>query len=292
MRTQHGFSLVEIMVAGTIGLVILAGVADFFSSMGSTFKAQQNLAALQYSQRMATLFVNNAIRNAGAYPTITTTVVGSVTTTASATTIINGITVPTTAINQFPAVATTAATFAEGQSLTGGGSGALTGVAAALTGTLAGACTTTNGADTFSVRFVAGSNTNQGCSAALISGHVYVDTFQISTLTVNNTPVNVLQCVESDTGTPTQQSALVTTTVNLISGVTGMNLLYGVDTIGRGSVTQYLTADTVTTMNLWARVKTIFVTLQLTDPLPNGPPLLCATQTIPYTIGLYTATTQ
>lgn len=126
--------------------------------------------------------------------------------------------------------------------------------------------------DTLAVRFVApavsSASAYQGCSGStnLTANHVYSDTFGVSG--------GNLICTEKDITANTTAPV-----INLIAGVTGLDLLYGVDTTGAGSVTSYKTATAAT----WGRVKTVRVKLSFTNPLygqPSQPNEKYLTQTI------------
>ena len=107
--------------------------------------------------------------------------------------------------------------------------------------------------DTLTIRFVAPSGTSvtpfQGCTAALTPGNVYSNTFSVS--------AGNLVCTQTNITTST------TTTVNLIAGLSGLDIVYGVDTTGDGSAETYRNASTAT----WGNVKTVRVTLSFTNPL-------------------------
>ncbi len=64
-RRQQGFSLVELMVAATIGLIILAAVAGLFTTTKTTYNTQDNLARLQENARFAVYYLTDDIRKAG-----------------------------------------------------------------------------------------------------------------------------------------------------------------------------------------------------------------------------------
>jgi type IV pilus assembly protein PilW len=159
--------------------------------------------------------------------------------------------------------------------------------------------TASAGTDTFSVSFVAASgvSANQGCSAPLTAGAIYTDKFSVKDA---GTSKGYLQCEETTAG--------VTTTIPLVAGVQGMNVLYGVDPITgsncTGSVANYLTAAQVTAATIWptkttgscsspfggTQIKTITTVLIFTNPLAGQPGQLSntvtLTQTIPYMNGL------
>ncbi|MDR3393179.1 MAG: PilW family protein [Sulfuriferula sp.] len=223
MKAQHGVSLVELMVAVTIGLFLVLGLGTMFYSMRQTFIARQALSALQDSERMAMTFLAAGIQGAGYYP--------------------NALTMNTA--TQFPA----SGSFAAGQS---------------VSGTTGGAANT----DTLSVRFVTpltGVSNTQGCSASLLANTSYTDVYSV---TGGN-----LVCTENGTAIP------------LVAGVSGMSVLYGVDTTGNGSVTEYQLANTVT----WPQVKTVSITLLFNNPLSGQsgqPQTVSFTRVVPYMNGL------
>lgn len=68
MKAQRGVSLVELMVAMTIGLFLVLGLGTMFYSMRQTFIARQGLSALQDSERMAMTFLSAGIQGAGYFP--------------------------------------------------------------------------------------------------------------------------------------------------------------------------------------------------------------------------------
>lgn len=61
---QRGLSLVEMMVAITIGLILIAGVGQIFVSSNQTYRVQNELARLQESGRFAMEFLSRDIRMA------------------------------------------------------------------------------------------------------------------------------------------------------------------------------------------------------------------------------------
>jgi len=65
---QKGFNLVEVMIALTIGLVLMVGLITMFSSLRQTSKDTQQMSYLQNNQRMAMYFLRTAISSAGYDP--------------------------------------------------------------------------------------------------------------------------------------------------------------------------------------------------------------------------------
>ena len=64
-KYHQGFTLVEIMVAFTLSLILIAGVVQIYISSKESFRVQNELARLQENQRMAIEFLQNDIRRAG-----------------------------------------------------------------------------------------------------------------------------------------------------------------------------------------------------------------------------------
>lgn len=64
-KIHLGYSLVELMVALTISLIILAGVASIFASSRSSYQTDEGLARLQENARFSLDYMNREIRMAG-----------------------------------------------------------------------------------------------------------------------------------------------------------------------------------------------------------------------------------
>ncbi|HKJ75771.1 MAG TPA: PilW family protein [Gammaproteobacteria bacterium] len=64
-RRQEGFSLIELMVALTLSLVLLAGVIQVFLGSRQTFRMQEALSRIQENGRYATLFITREGQQAG-----------------------------------------------------------------------------------------------------------------------------------------------------------------------------------------------------------------------------------
>ena len=141
MKTQRGVGLVELMVAVVIALVLVLGLAQTFVSLNHTSILRQRLSAVQNSQRMAMLFLETAVNNAGNY--------SGASAVASTTSLV------------FPAFTPSmGGTFVAGQTITG-----TSGV---------------GGTDTLSVRFIAANGgASQGCSPSLIAGDRYTNIFYV-----------------------------------------------------------------------------------------------------------------
>ena len=62
---QRGFSVIELMVAMLIGLILMAGVLQAFTSSRATYTVNERLARLQENERIAADMIQNDIRQAG-----------------------------------------------------------------------------------------------------------------------------------------------------------------------------------------------------------------------------------
>ena len=67
LHTMHGLSIIELMVAMTIGLIILAGVSTVFVNTKSGYVSQESTARLQETARFAAHFLMKDLRLSGFY---------------------------------------------------------------------------------------------------------------------------------------------------------------------------------------------------------------------------------
>lgn len=65
MGYQKGLSLVELMIAITLGLILMAGVMQLFISSKNTYQTQQGSSRVQETGRLALEFLSRDIRMAG-----------------------------------------------------------------------------------------------------------------------------------------------------------------------------------------------------------------------------------
>lgn len=65
IRPQQGLTLVEIMVAMTISLLLMAGIIQIFAGNKQTYRMQEGLARMQENTRFAVDFMSQDIRQAG-----------------------------------------------------------------------------------------------------------------------------------------------------------------------------------------------------------------------------------
>ena len=161
MRKQYGTSLIELMIASTIGLFLILGLGTVFYSMRQTSIARQGLSTLQNNERLAMTFLTTSIRGAGFYTfSINPGVIIS----------------PST---QFPAVPSS---FTQGQS---------------IFGTTNGGTADTLSVRFVTPPLGAPGTLIQGCSAGLIASTPYTDTYSIQPSLPGVPVTNDLVCTEN-----------------------------------------------------------------------------------------------
>lgn len=161
MKTQHGASLIELMIASTIGLFLILGLGTIFYSMRQTSIARQGLSTLQNNERLAMTFLTTSIRGAGYYTFST----------APGVIVSPGI--------QFPAVP---GSFTQGQS---------------IFGTSSGGTTDTLSVRFVTPQQGAPGSVIQGCSAGLAANTPYTDTYSIQPSLPGVPVTNDLVCTEN-----------------------------------------------------------------------------------------------
>ncbi len=227
-----GFSLVELMVALTLGLLVAAAIGYVFSSSKVAFNTSEGMSRLQESSRTALLVTNGVIRNTGYLPTPLTQ------------------TNPTTVFVS-PALP-----------ISGGlGSAVHTAFANVTTPTLPTRITGTN--DYLQIAFVGNSdNTMSDCVGRVISvNEISIDVFYVTQNAGDPDPS--LYCTTWSVGVTAPGGALIqpVSTMALINGVTNMAVTYGLDIDKDQQVDTYV-ADPLPTGMTWTQVKS--VSLQLT----------------------------
>lgn len=65
---QHGLTLVELMIAMTLGLILMIGVSEIYISNIKSFRTSENLAVVQENARIAFELMSRDIREAGSTP--------------------------------------------------------------------------------------------------------------------------------------------------------------------------------------------------------------------------------
>jgi type IV pilus assembly protein PilW len=231
---QSGFTILELMIALTIGIFLLGALLIIVQTNKRVFGNQNKLAQLQDSERMAVTMMTDVIQSAGYFPDPT--------------------------VNTQSSALTAVGLFASGQSISGTHAAGAPG-------------------DQIAVRYMTAGGDNilncSGQSNATGANALYVNSFQVVG--------NQLVCTMNGTA------------YNLVSGVTNLQVLYGVKanlTAVGNDVDTYMSADQVTAALLWNNVITVMVNLTFTNPLyvataPQGQP---ATMQIQRVIGVMSQT--
>jgi type IV pilus assembly protein PilW len=243
----RGFTLVEILIAITIALFLTGGLLTLVQAMRRTTTVQSGLSGLQDNERMAMTLLGDVIQEAGYFPNPSAN----------------------TAAGEFPAVgpiafASQSVSLSMGQSFIGAGgfsdppppapSNSIT-VRFATAGTVVTApavpdnlINCTGNPTTYATTFI---NT-----FSIIADPNVAGTFDL-----------VCQLQDSTAGT--------TNTVYLVTGITQMQILYGVQTntsVNSSSVDTYLDANGVNAFSSWSSVISVKITLSFVNPLYGNLP--------------------
>lgn len=220
-RLQRGMGLIELMVTIVLSMFMMAGLLSIVYGSRQNYTAQNQLAQLQDSERLALTIVANSVEQAGYFYNPGTQPAS--------------FALPRSTVSD---ASGNSATFAyAGQSIYGTGANA--------------------NADTLWVRYVSGpSDTVLDCQGqSNSSGAAQTD---VNYLYLSG---NVLYCETFWNGTSQGVQPLV-------SGVSAMNILYGVASAAFPySASEYMTATEVTSGDLWRSVVSVKVTLKF---VPNA----------------------
>jgi type IV pilus assembly protein PilW len=243
----RGFTLVELMIAILIGVFLAGGLLTLVQAMKATAGAQTGLSQLQDNERVAMSLMADVIESAGYFPNPNVN----------------------TAVGMFPVVGPY--TFA-GQSVVGTGNFGDPPPGNGITIRYA-------TAGTVVVPPASPDNTINCTGNASANATTFTNTFSVAAGAVPGT--FDLICVLNDS------AANTITTVHLVSGVTQLQIYYGVQTnptVSNGSADTYLDAATVTALNYWSNVVSVKVTLTFVNPLYGNLAGQTNTPTTPQTI--------
>jgi type IV pilus assembly protein PilW len=229
---QLGFTLVELMISILIALFLTGGLLTLVQAMKRTSGVQGGLSQLQDSERMAMTLIADVIQSAGYFPQPT----------------------QRTAVGEFPV--TGPFTFA-GQAVVGTGAFGDPAPGNSITVRYE-----TGGTNPPPPPPVAGPDNTIDCTGNTRSGlTLLTNTFSVAV--DPSTGVSSLACqLQNGAGPPS--------TVYLVSGVTQLQVLYGVATnpaVSNGSADTYLDAATVTALNDWNKIVSVKITLTFVNPL-------------------------
>ncbi|WP_276608565.1 MULTISPECIES: prepilin-type N-terminal cleavage/methylation domain-containing protein [Aquitalea] len=219
---SHGFTLIEMMVAMTIGLVFLLALSALFLSFRKTSQGQGGIAQMQDDQRMAMTILSQVIQSAGYFPNPASATLATALSADSST--VSGV------------------SFSAGQVVYGVDSGV------------------SSTPDTLYVRYQSAQNDGvvncQGGSNASSTTATYINQLSASATTQQLTcGLNGATAV-GVVGGLNPSSASICTSVGYV-GISNVKFLYGFDASQSGSVTRYASAGVVTSSSAWPYVYSV-----------------------------------
>jgi type IV pilus assembly protein PilW len=239
---QRGFTLIEMMVAITLGIFLIGGLLMMVQSTRSAFGNQQLLAQLQDNERLVMTFMAAVVETTGYFPN--------------------------------PVVNTNIAMFPAPSPITHGAQQFLT-PGQAIFGTFNAAVP----GDTVTVRYAAGPSVPapgdnvfncKGTKNTTGATDVFINTFWVNNANPNNP---ILTCTVSSAN-----GSFPTVDIPLVNGVQSLSILYGVkrSLADTGSCADtYLKANQMVLPNDWLNVCSINVSMSFVNPLtPAGPPIV------------------
>jgi type IV pilus assembly protein PilW len=238
-----GFSLVEFLIAMTIGLFLLAGMATVFSTTNISYNSQTGLAQLQNNQLLAMNMLSNVLQSAGFYTSPQTqsfaaALPGSVTQA--------NLPGNMQLYNSANHSHVTPLSTAPGSSMSFG-----------IGQAVAGGSLYNGGPDVVAVRAQGSTTAPIGpldCSGAT-TGNLTVSVFTVSN--------GNLLCLTY----ASQTAAYPSNWLVLVNNVSSMNVYYGLDPNSTGSATEYVSAANVTA---WNQVMSVRVTLTFVNTVSTN----------------------
>lgn len=284
-RAQTGMSLVEIMVALTLSLILVAGVGQIYVSSRQTYRMQDAQARLQENARFALELLAHDIRLAG-YLGCSNSAATTPTPAANAPAVIPSATVAvisggndnTGAFNDpDPALANPLSTGVVS------GTDAMT----VLFGEYCGGTTTANVSTVNPSGAIAAANTcgiTLGTTPLAIADcsatHIFTADGAATPLGYTYAPGSEIMLYRSYTyyirQNPSGQPALyrydnIGADDELVEGVENMQITYGIDTDGDGSANRYLTADNIADWRQVVSIRFVLTFRTTEDNLTSSP---------------------
>ena len=225
---QAGFTLVEMLVAVTIGLVVLFGMTATFVNLKNTFRSQDKLGQLQDNERLALTFLTNSVNEAGYFPD------------------------PKNAspINAPAAAAPATVPVSPGGTMP---------VGAGIYGTADGGAATS----TESLQTAYAAMNTDGLLSCLGTSYAGAGTVTVRNIYYVDPTTNSLMCRVLVNGAGTDTMTNSGTPQVLVSGIKTMQVVYGLAPGGGTQITNYVGPGSVTA---WDTVKAIRITLNFANP--------------------------
>ena len=231
---QAGFTLVEMLVAVTIGLVVLFGMTATFVNLKNTFKSQDKLGTLQDNERLALTFLTNSVNEAGYYPD------------------------PKNASTITASTAPTTAPVSPGGTMP---------AAIAIYGTPDGASPTSPE----SLQTAYASMNTDGLLSCLGTSYTGAGTHTVRNIYYVDPTTNSLMCRVLLDGLGSDAMTNGGTPQALVTGVSKMQVYYGLAAGGDSQVTSYVPPTSTTA---WGTVKAVRITLTFVNPFDATNPLV------------------
>jgi type IV pilus assembly protein PilW len=246
-RRPQGFTLIELMIALTLGLLITGAMVFLFTSSKQSFNTQEGMSQVQEAGRTALRNITRTIRYAGYLP--------------------NPLqdTDPTAKFlppNDLPIVGTD------------GVPAVSLGISNARTDTDSISITYYGNSDQ-GIQTCLGDNANDDAGNPTLVNVVYYVSSAAATLNSLMCWTRRIRDITAIQSSSSCTTALCATTVGqpLVDGVSSFQILYGVDSDGDGVANQYLTASNISTNAQWRSVVAVQITLvlQSTNTGTNNP---------------------
>ena len=240
-KNQRGFSLVELMIAMTIGLAITAAIGYMFQTSKTAFNTSQGMARVQDNARTAQLLLNSIVRQAGYIDDVID--------------------------NSDPAAVFTSPAYSIRGGSPSGLQSTITWVAA--NPSYKNTATDESGTqllnrDFLEVAFNGDSNNDMvNCLGTVITAaQLSINVFYVDQITANHDTVPSLYC-ETETVTLGATGTVVKNSYGkqpLIAGITGLQVTYGYDSDANGTIDSYVPASLISSAN-WVNVKSMTIRL-------------------------------
>lgn len=238
LNGQRGFSLIELSIAILIALFLIGGVLVAEQGVHRSYQDDSGFAQLEDEERFAMTLITQVVESAGYFPDPTHYNPPNPSNPGGSANVLLAETTTTSTGVSIP--------FAGGQSLFG-------------------AYQASSPNDSVAARFVAGPAASVDlCTGSPTTSGVEYSTFLYVANGSDGKPY--LWCDLATAGTWNPNA------VQLVSGITNMQIMYGVNTSGVASVSNvqtYMYASDVTTGGYWPDVSSVKVTLTLTNPIAS-----------------------
>ncbi|HXH71466.1 MAG TPA: PilW family protein [Mariprofundaceae bacterium] len=298
--SQRGFSLIELLVAMAIGMVFMAAVVRVYVSTGDAYRKMEGVAAVQNDGRFIINFLQNIIMSAGyrgcaaSGSVLNNRLNGSATYAydfsvpldgnestgvgtwspaldpALASALSGSDVITVRGVNDYP-VSVTAQMASLTSDLTVNALNNFSSGTILMVSDCAGNVDVFQKTNSFSAAAATSISHAAGGAGPGNSSGTLATTYGTSAAVAPVSTTGIFVAVSPTTGINSlyviQPSSFGTTATQLVEGVDGMQILYGVATVaGSNTATQYMPADAVTAAGAWDNVMTVRVAVLVSSP--------------------------